>query len=1264
MLDIASLGFRVDSSQLTGATGHLNKFSAASDRAAAVTNRLKVALAGLGVGLSLNAFVQAADTYRQMSNTLKVLGNDTQQAADKISDLAAMAARTRTPLGATVDLFQRTSIAARELGASQEQVMRFTENVGLALAQQGGSAESAAGALTQLGQALAGGTVRAEEFNSILEGAYPLALAAAQGIDGAAGSVGRLRNMVVEGQVSSQEFFAAILSQSSALEAAFANTAPTVGQAMQVLRDSVTLTVGAFDSATGASSGFASAIMTLAQGVNTLGGLLTAHSELIQRIVPYATAAAVAYGGVLAVSLGSTLVTAIRATITQMIALEMALGATTKASALMSIAIKAQAAALSLLKRALVATGFGALIVGMGEALNLFMRLKDATDSWGGALSALGDLARLVWQGIVDSASAIPAGLSAVWNAVRADFFSMIAGLAEGWQGFVDSLNGAFGNSSGFLFDVSSSIGTVAANMEGLAESAKGDVARNMSEAGGIVRDAFAPVAAKMAELTASTNEASAASTKLGNAGGAGPRGAGGKVAKGAGAAAAATKDLLAELNKELDARQALIGLYGEERERAEALQQVQQKLGDDLKKYSAEAIQGAQDRIVAIGREEKAWEATMQRMDSLTDSLAGAFGDWMADGLRSFKDFTSAILGSFKSMISDMIATAVRNPIQLTITGAMGGMGGAGAAGAGVPGAGGAGILGGIGAAVGGLASWGISGGVAGFTGLMSGGVGGALTAVGTQAALAGSGLSSLAVGLGAIAAPVAAVAGLFSFFEKSTKELDAGLRITVDGMDTLVETFSKTETRRFWGLSKKRKTDYDAADAATADPIEAYVAKMQTGVMDMAKLLGVGAGAFENFSAQIKLSTKDMTDEQAIQAIQAELTKLGDEFAGLVPDLAKFSAEGEGAHATLTRLSASLVGVNASLGDLGLRLYDLSVNGAGAAAAFADMFGGLDQFQQAAGAYYQEFYSEAERMTRLQEVSTKALRDAGLAVPATREAYRALVEAQNLSTDAGRKAAAVLLQLAPAFDQMFDAAEAARLASMQSIADANALRAGLLDSLMTDQQRAVQAQAEITATFAALNMTVPTTLEGLRAIIAGLDLTSEAGRTALAQIAGIADELKDKLIPAQGGGGRVTSSGGGGSRQDNTAEERERLERQLLQLQGNTFELRQRELNALAPANRALQEMIWQLEDAKDAMDNLKTDGFATLVDFELARARQANNKAAPVALKAQETRQRQDSAILTEIRDYMFTVANNTHRAARETRDLRMLQEGTGA
>mgnify|MGYP001978596487 CR=1 FL=1 len=68
---------------------------------------------------------------------------------------------------------------------------------------------------------------------------------------GAGGSVGRLRAMVVEGEISSREFFNAILQSSEALEAAFGNTVPTVSQAMSVLSTSFTLFIGEMDSALG-----------------------------------------------------------------------------------------------------------------------------------------------------------------------------------------------------------------------------------------------------------------------------------------------------------------------------------------------------------------------------------------------------------------------------------------------------------------------------------------------------------------------------------------------------------------------------------------------------------------------------------------------------------------------------------------------------------------------------------------------------------------------------------------------------------------------------------------------------------------------------------------------------------------------------------------------------------------------------------------------------------------------------------------------------
>lgn len=80
--------------------------------------------------------------------------------------------------------------------------------------------------------------------------------------------------------------------------------------------------------------------------------------------------------------------------------------------------------------------------------------------------------------------------------------------------------------------------------------------------------------------------------------------------------------------------------------------------------------------------------------------------------------------------------------------------------------------------------------------------------------------------------------------------------------------------------------------------------------------------------------------------------------------------------------------------------------------------------------------------------------------------------------------------------------------------------------------------------------------------------------------------------------------------------ADERLGLEERLLTLQGNTAELRRRELAALDPANRSLLVMIHQLEDAKAAFEALNPEDFASRFDFRKAEfgARAANSNSPP--------------------------------------------------
>lgn len=245
-------------------------------------------LQGLLVGFvgsqALRGLIQYLDAFQGLQNRIRIVTDSTQELVQTTNALFDIANRTRAPVEQIAELFQRGSIAADELGASNEELLQFVEAVGNGLAIQGGSAASASGALTQLSQSLGSGIVRAEEFNSILEGAFPIAQAAARGLDEAGGSVARLRQLVIEGQVTSDEFFRAILSQSDELAETFGQTTATIGQALTQLRNEFIRFVGGIDQANGITQAFVTVIQFLAENLDTIaraiGGLAVSFALL------------------------------------------------------------------------------------------------------------------------------------------------------------------------------------------------------------------------------------------------------------------------------------------------------------------------------------------------------------------------------------------------------------------------------------------------------------------------------------------------------------------------------------------------------------------------------------------------------------------------------------------------------------------------------------------------------------------------------------------------------------------------------------------------------------------------------------------------------------------------------------------------------------------------------------------------------------------------------------------------------------------------
>jgi tape measure domain-containing protein len=227
----------------------------------------RIALA-LGGSAFVRGAQKAVDEATRIRNSLKVAGLEGEALNKVYRQLFASAQKNAAPMGALADLFGKVAITQKELNVSTEDLLSFTDNVATVLRVGGTNAQAASGSLLQLSQALGGGIVRAEEFNSILEGTPTIARTVARGLKEAGGSVAELRKLVVDGQVSSEAFFRAFQAGSVSLQAQAEGARITIAQAFTRLGNSLVHVAGEFDKTTGASERFADGITTLANVIS------------------------------------------------------------------------------------------------------------------------------------------------------------------------------------------------------------------------------------------------------------------------------------------------------------------------------------------------------------------------------------------------------------------------------------------------------------------------------------------------------------------------------------------------------------------------------------------------------------------------------------------------------------------------------------------------------------------------------------------------------------------------------------------------------------------------------------------------------------------------------------------------------------------------------------------------------------------------------------------------------------------------------------
>lgn len=578
---------------------------------------------------------------------------------------------------------------------------------------------------------------------------------------------------------------------------------------------------------------------------------------------------------------------------------------------------------------------------------------------------------------------------------------------------------------------------------------------------------------------------------------------------------AAAEKTRLAAIMDGIDP-----GIAESYRRQAAALQ------GLAAAKLAGSAKEAAVDSAKAA---EEEWKKTSEKIgDSITDALMRGF----ESGKGFAKNLRDTAINMFQTMVLRPVISAVVNPVAGAMTSMLGF---SGPAQAGQAGAGGGfdmasnaytmlttGVRDSIANGFTKLASTeygqklGLYDADAGMRGLTGSGqaassalqsAGSALTAYSISKALSGE----YKIGNGKIVDALTAIGGWFdptggliagtvsaavnrAFGMGAKKITETGLSGTLSASGASVRQYSDWKQNGGWFRDDKSGTKYSSVSVELDQMLDQSVQGIRNATALYADSIGLSAKAVSGYSQAVKISLKDLDAEGQQKAIADMLSGFS---TGMVdrafgPALSKFQRDGETIDATLSRLSGALLSTNGMLETLGLQLYKASISGADMASQLVDLFGGVEPMLASTASYYQGFYTESERTAQATRQITQSMAELGYALPSSRDGFRALVEAQDLTTASGRETYAALMGLSGAFGAVTPSTEDFA-ALVQQAGDAISEVFGRLRQSIADVRTAVAADR---SSFFSGGVAVPTAA-GLLSQIKGVAVAppSDAG-------------------------------------------------------------------------------------------------------------------------------------------------------------------------
>ncbi|HBR0925838.1 TPA: tape measure protein [Klebsiella quasipneumoniae subsp. quasipneumoniae] len=260
---------------LNGSMGRLEASVNRTERSIGSMERTMSSLSGVAKGLlaalSVQQVASYADAWTELNNKVANSVRTGETQAEVMQRIFDVSQATQSSLNGTATLYARLERGTRTYNTSAEDLTRLTTIINQGFAVSGATAQEAENAIIQLSQGIASGVLRGEEFNSVSEQGSRLMVALA---DSMGVSIGQLRAMAAQGQLTTDVVVKGLLSQGDAIGKEFANTTVSIAKGLQVAGNNVTKFFGENSTVKSFAAGFRDSVITISENLEALSGAL------------------------------------------------------------------------------------------------------------------------------------------------------------------------------------------------------------------------------------------------------------------------------------------------------------------------------------------------------------------------------------------------------------------------------------------------------------------------------------------------------------------------------------------------------------------------------------------------------------------------------------------------------------------------------------------------------------------------------------------------------------------------------------------------------------------------------------------------------------------------------------------------------------------------------------------------------------------------------------------------------------------------------